>query len=861
MKFRLKDYQDEAVAEVLANLRKCRTWWHADQDRSAFALSAPTAAGKTVIAGAVIEALFHGNDDYKVEPDPGAVVIWLSDDPSLNAQSRYRLQQCADRIAWSDLVVVESTFNQETFAPGKVYFLNTQKLGKNSLLTRGHDATGDLEKDGVYPLPEIRPDGRDYTIWDTIQNTIEHPERTLYLVLDEAHRGMGTTKAQATVKSTIVRRLLDGKGAVDPLPIVWGISATIDRFTAAIGQQSGRIRPTDVVVDTAKVQESGLLKDTVALDVPAEVGQFDTVLMRRAAAKLAAVTAEWDAYTAEQDIEAVHPLLVFQVPNTPDHDEIADALTTVFEEYPALNADNVAHVFGDHTTMEFGPYRIPYIEPERVQDATWCRVLVAKDAISTGWDCPRAEVMVSFRPATDKTHITQLLGRLVRTPKARRIPGRDRLNAVDCILPFFNTQAVNDVVAMLTGEKAGEDTPKITRVLIDPVTVTPDPAVPDAVWDKLLSLPSQTLPQRSARPVKRLTELAHALAFDKLVPHAGKVAHAEMHLVLDAFQVRHQAEITAARHDVLTVEGKTVVASLNGAASTFEDFVADADLRVIDDAYRRAARLLSPAIATSYAEYLADKNPDADDMEDALIEAHIDIAALGLLPEVQDVLDAEADKLARTWLTETRVARKSLNDDRQDVYRQIIATSTDPQDVEIAKPEAWMAPTTELTGDQSHPLPRYQGHLMVDEHGEFPADLNEWEKHVLAAEADRPGFAGWYRNPSQSTTDSLAIAYQDGSGYRTVRPDFIFFGLDAQGAVAVDLVDPHGHHYADSLPKLKGLAAYAATNGHHYRRIEAVAEINGKYRVLDLTHPEVQLAVAAADDAKSLYASNHAYDY
>lgn len=128
-------------------------------------------------------------------------------------------------------------------------------------------------------------------------------------------------------------------------------------------------------------------------------------------------------------------------------------------------------------------------------------------------------------------------------------------------------------------------------------------------------------------------------------------------------------------------------------------------------------------------------------------------------------------------------------------------------------------------------------------------------------EAARPGFAGWYRNPARSTADSLAIAYTDGTGHRTVRPDFIFFGLDDQGAVAVDRVDPHGHHYADSLPKLKGLAAYAATNGHHYRRIEAVAEINDTYRVLDLTSPEVQLAVAAAEDAKALYAGNHAYDY
>jgi type III restriction enzyme len=40
-------------------------------------------------------------------------------------------------------------------------------------------------------FPEMRPDLRSHTIWDTIRNTIEDPALTLYLVLDEAHRGMG----------------------------------------------------------------------------------------------------------------------------------------------------------------------------------------------------------------------------------------------------------------------------------------------------------------------------------------------------------------------------------------------------------------------------------------------------------------------------------------------------------------------------------------------------------------------------------------------------------------------------------------------------------------------------------------------
>jgi len=82
--FTLKPYQDVAAREVLATLGKCRRNWHDDKDRAAFALTAPTGSGKTVIAAAVVEALIHGSDEFDIEPDPGAVVLWVSHDPSLN---------------------------------------------------------------------------------------------------------------------------------------------------------------------------------------------------------------------------------------------------------------------------------------------------------------------------------------------------------------------------------------------------------------------------------------------------------------------------------------------------------------------------------------------------------------------------------------------------------------------------------------------------------------------------------------------------------------------------------------------------------------------------------------------------------
>lgn len=860
MKFTLKDYQEEAVREVLVNLKKASRRWREDGDKHAFSLTATTGAGKTVMAAAVFEALFHGDDNYDIEPDPGAVVIWFSDDPSLNEQSRFRLLEASDRLSISDLVVVQSTFQREVLEPGKVYFLNTQKLSKSSLLVRGHDPDDEgIENDGQIRL---MPDSRSFTIWDTIQNTIDDPALTLYLVLDEAHRGMRAATG-AGEKTTIVKRLINGSGPVPGIPVVWGISATVERFNAAMTDMTGRATLPNVVVDSAKVQASGLLKDTIILDVPKEAGQFDTVLVRRGTDKLKEISSAWEAYGQQQDdAGTVLPLMVLQVPNAPDHNDIGRALDTIFTQWPDLPEDAVAHVFGEHSTQTFGRHTVPYISPERVQESTWVRILIAKDAISTGWDCPRAEVMVSFRPARDKTHITQLLGRMVRTPLARRIPGNERLNSVDCLLPFFDEASVKDVAkALMSGGDGGDDLPG-RRVLINPVELKPNPSIPEPVWDKLLSLPSQSLPKRHARPVKRLTSLAHELAVDGLLEDAGKAAHAEMHKVLDGARARYKAEIETARKSVLTVEGKSLKADLKGGGMSFDDFLEEADYAVIEDAYRRAGRAISPDLSTSYSDYLARSEGDADDMEAALIDAHVTIGALGLVPGIRETLEAEAEKLANQWLTRFRVDIKNLSDERQDVYRQIREMSANPMDVDLARPTSWMQPTTirEANGSET-PLPSFERHMLCDEHGMFPEDFNSWEGEVVKSELARAGAVAWYRNPSRASQDSLGIIYEDGGEPRIVRPDFVFFVQQDDGTVVADIVDPHGIQFGDAMPKLKGLAQYAERFGDQYRRIEAVAKIGDKFRVLDLKEAVTRASVSTATTIKALYESADAFDY
>ena len=855
MKFILKDYQNDAVRDALTNLKKARRLWHTEGDKTAFSLTAVTGAGKTVMAAAVFEALFYGNDEFDFDADPGAVVIWFSDDPSLNEQTRWRLEEASDRIrSGTDLVVVEHPFVRRKFDAGKIYFLNTQKLSKKSLLVRGFEGENDL-------VTQSRPDAQAYTLWDTIQNTIEDPALTLYLVLDEAHRGMGN--AISGERSTIVQRLINGFKGIPGIPVVWGISATVERFDTAIEFAGKHIKLPNVVVDAVKVQESGLIKDTILLDIPTETGDFDTVLVRRATVKLKESTIAWHEYAKQQEeARAVVPLMVLQVPNTPDPNEIGRALDTIFDRYPELPAASVAHVFGDHTTQQFGNHSVPYIEPQRVQDSTWVRVLIAKDAISTGWDCPRAEVMVSFRAASDRTHITQLLGRMVRSPLARRIPGNDRLNAVDCLLPKFSRKTVEEVVDALM--KGDDSAPPTGRILIDYVEVKPHPEASVSVWDAFESLPSQTRPQRGAKPAKRLTALAHELASDGILAGAGRLAHGVMHKALDAFQESQKEKIEAKRKSVLTVDGKTVVADMKGKEKTFDEFWEDADVAVIDDAYRRAARIFSPDIAKTYVEHLAQQvasvDDDPEEFLEAIVEARVTVAGLGLVTEVQSYFDAEADKLAKAWLSEYAPQIKALSDDRKECYRQIVEMSTEPQSVDLAKPESRYEATKARENDKEITFTTWKNHLLADKDGKYPAELNEWERTVVEAESKRTGFRFWYRNPQQPGQSSLGIAYLEDEQFKIVRPDFIFF-VEQDGKVVVDLVDPHGLHLADALPKLQGLAAYANEHANAYRRIEAVAEASGKLRVLDLTRADVRQAVLGASSAKSLFEGLLAADY
>ncbi|MDE0220646.1 MAG: DEAD/DEAH box helicase family protein [Spirochaetaceae bacterium] len=859
MRYTLKDYQNDSVADVIDRLKRARADWHRWRSPVAFSLTATTGAGKTVMAAAVIEALFDGNADYDFDSDPGAVLLWFTDDPSLNEQTRFRLLDAADQIAHSRLVVIENTFNQEKLEPGKVYFLNAQKLGKKSLLVRG---AAESAQDTQYELS--MPDARAFTMWDTLANTIADEQLTLYLVLDEAHRGMKSpSTGERAEKATIVQRLVNGGNGVPPVPIVWGISATVERFNDAMAKAENRTSYPPVVVDPARVQESGLLKDDIRLDFPTETGRFDTVLLSRATGKAKKATKLWQAYAQREGTatQPVVPLLVVQVPNKPSNELLLSAFTTVRENWPELEPDAMAHVFGDHAAIEIGGFSIPHVGPETVQDRTHIRVLFAKDAISTGWDCPRAEVLVSFRPAADETHITQLLGRMVRTPLARRVPGNDLLNSVECLLPHFDRPTAGRVARAMLGDREHDDDGTGggagRRVLLAPVDMAVNQEVPETVWEAFDALPSQTLPRKATRPVRRLSALAQALSRDGLRANARKDAYRKLFAKLDGLLAQHKEKVAAAGKGILQVEGETLVARVvGGEIRERHTFVEAADEHSVEADFKAASRTLTADVARKYADYLA----TGDEDDDGLFDAHVKVAALAQVDGLSDDLDREADEVVKKWFGQYRVAIKGLTDERRAVYDEIKGMSPEPQVIEIKRPRVR---TEETENTDGHKLDTRTRHLTSDRDGNFPiGSLNQWETDVLDKEMGRPGFQAWYRNPSRPSGDALAIAYQNTQGHwRRMCPDFLFFHGDQQN-MKVSIVDPHGHHLADALAKLRGLAEFAATHGESFHRIESVAQMkDGTLRVLDLTDPDTRSAATEADDTEALYVSGWANDY
>ncbi|MBD8973176.1 MAG: DEAD/DEAH box helicase [Clostridiales bacterium] len=441
MRVELFPFQKRALADIRMKTAEAMGSYHRTHASQVVSFTAPTGAGKTIIMSALIEAVLFGDEQYMEQPN--AIIVWLSDSPQLNEQSKQKIDSKADKIKLSQCVTIsEESFDKEVFEDGHVYFLNTQKLSVTSKLTKNGD-------------------GRTYTIWQTLANTVWEKSDRLYFIIDEAHRGMqGREASRAT---TIMQKFIKGSedDGIPPMPVVIGMSATTQRFNALVEGTSSTIHKS--IVTTDEVRASGLLKDRIVITYPEEGAvNNDMAILQAAADDWKEKWEHWTQYCFEQHYAYVNPILIIQVLNgTGDAltDTNLDDCIAKIEERTGfkLESGQVVHTFGGTTeTLNVNGLDVRYEEPSNIAEDRNIRVVFFKENLSTGWDCPRAETMMSFKHANDATYIAQLLGRMVRTPMQMHIQVDDVLNDVHLYLPYFNEDTVKDVVEALQSTEGGD---------------------------------------------------------------------------------------------------------------------------------------------------------------------------------------------------------------------------------------------------------------------------------------------------------------------------------------------------------------------------------------------------------------------
>jgi len=828
MRYELREYQRDAALGVLAQLRSGSVLWSGSRTTSSFSLSAITGAGKTVIAAAVIEATLFGSSDLDAEPAPRTSFLWITDDPALNRQTLRKMEDASDLLGPRHLIELDDSYLESDLAPGHVYFLNTQKLSRSAKLTQSHNNL------------------RQLSFWEVLANTVDGQRTDLVMILDEAHRGM----KRVADRATIVQRLIHGEhGSNPPVPVVWGISATIDRFVKAMGEVTTRAGLPHVAVDIDRVRASGLVKDEIGLDQPDEDGTFSTTLLREAVQATRAFERRWAEYSESQREPLVLPVLVIQVPDKADAAKLTEITQVVEHEWTDLGPEAIAHVFGEHEPVVLGSRTIEWIAPELIQTETAVRVVFAKEAISTGWDCPRAEVLYSERPAKDATHIAQVIGRMVRQPLAHRIATDDALNSVSCYLPLFDRAALTSIKDELEGRGSGNGQLAVgAEVLRAPLVFERNPQLGTEVFELVESLPSIPTPDRSANPLRRAKHLVQLLADDAsgpaLLPGADALLTERLNKRLDGLAAELATEVSEQVADLRTVDIHREVVTPTGADAGTSTRQVETHAKDLDRDAGTIVRSLKEGVGLGYLKYRS-----ARAGTQSRLDVRVEVAALIQTPGVVAEVEEAATKFVREHLERFAAEIANTTGDVRDRYRRVQEQTATPEAVTIELRDNEKAATKDANGAE---LPRRAGHLFADGDGLFPVRLNDWETEVLAVEHARPSFMAWYRNPPRATPNALRIAHENDAGvWASLQVDFVVISRRDDGSLGASIVDPHSDHLADARAKLLALVDYAERHGDRFVRIWSIsAGEDGSLRYLDLLDPPVREAVRGFEGAK-----------
>lgn len=137
----------------------------------------------------------------------------------------------------------------------------------------------------------------------------------------------------------------------------------------------------------------------------------------------------------------VNPLILIQLPNSKKNDSVLLKKIEQYLESRNITYDNQQLAVWLSEKKE----NTTYIEKNTASPI----ILIMKQAISLGWDCPRAQILVKLRDNMTETFEIQTIGRIRRMPEAHHYDD-DLLDS--CYLYTFDSEFVSEVKITLGKE-------------------------------------------------------------------------------------------------------------------------------------------------------------------------------------------------------------------------------------------------------------------------------------------------------------------------------------------------------------------------------------------------------------------------
>lgn len=370
----LKNYQRNAVNKLKVDILQMFSRPIIQQK---IVLKAPTGAGKTIMASTLLDELFQQlRRDYK-----DVAFIWLAPRHLHIMGYMSMLNYFTERRTLAPVMFDDIDVN-DGLQPGNVLFLNWESINKeNAVLRRDSETNRNIKT----------------LVNNTVSRGVE-----IMAIIDEEHMFVGNGANAAGTQSLIVLNNI-----IKP-KVELRISATPTTGSCPL-----------IDVPRVDVIAEGTIKKGILLnpDVKSTGNNFNYTLLEEALKRTNALRETYHGH-------GINPLLLIQLPND-NADKISGDEKNLYDNLISWLAEkNITEENG-----KLGIWLSGHPKPEGIEERNNpIQVLLFKLAIATGWDCPRASVLLVYRNVQSRVFTEQMLGRIMRMPDQHHYDEQDELN-------------------------------------------------------------------------------------------------------------------------------------------------------------------------------------------------------------------------------------------------------------------------------------------------------------------------------------------------------------------------------------------------------------------------------------------------